>query len=967
MKKICTLFLLMLLVNGAFAKFVPQQDAAKLAASFYRLNNPNAGSNAEISSQTVQTWENVPALYIFRFTSGGFVLVAADDASIPVPGYSFENDMPEQIKSPAAKAWLENYCREIAYIISNKFDNSQTLPEWSSILEGRPLAPSYDVQPLTTTLWDQGCYYNTSCPADGGGACGHAITGCVATCMAQIMKYHNYPPQGVGQHTYNSPNYGPLTVDFGSTTYNWTSMPNSVNTANPAVATIMYHAGVSVDMNYGPGLSGAFSEDVPGALLNYFNYSPDIDIKYKDNYANVEDFKSLLRSDLDQHLPIYYSGSGPGGGHAFVCDGYRLSDGKFHFNWGWSGGANGYYAIGNLNPSGYTFNTGNAVVVHIKPYNANLIVRTLHPADKALIGVGYSVEIKAKVVRGSASMMKIFIDSVEKFSVAADSISFTWNTTSADLGSHIVKAYAYNTTDTVYYKTLLNVAEWVPQASGFTTVPRAINYMYAVDSNVVWATGADGNNLSGACSDFTRTTNGGNTWVPGVITNTTGLSSAMVFAMDSMTAYVPMFKVGGSKPQGIYMTADGGATWARQTTALFSNTISFPNIVHFFNANDGICMGDPIGGKFEIYTTTNAGTNWTAIPAAGSPSPLSGEFGVVGYYSAVQDTIWFGTNKGRVYRSVNKGVTWTVSAVTLMNAAYVKPVFRNGSHGLLLDESTGMGLLCESFDGGLTWAQVNYTGSPYSGDIAYVPRTPNSWVRSSYNGNPGCCYSFDGGHTWTDFIGTAGSQYMQMSWVNNHCGWAGTTNTSPTENGAYKFIGLMQPPLPLPRNVHASPASHSVTLTWQPPLYDTLVMTGVGYNIRRNGIRLNPAPDTDTTYTDQGVPSGHYQYCVSAIYNIGESGDSCTVVDVAVGISDKGQEPELLIYPNPAHGRVTLKTLANPIEVSIFDQLGNRLDAPLKIISAGMMSLDISALRPGLYLLNISGDRGEARTKLVVY
>ena len=148
--------------------------------------------------------------------------------------------------------------------------------------------------------------------------------------MSQIMKYHNFPPQGVGQHSYTDPVYGPQSANFGNTTYNWSSMPNSVGSSNTAVATLMYHNGVSVEMQYGVSGSGAFSESVPGALQNYFNYSPEIDMKYKDTYPNVEDFKTLLRADLNAGLPIYYSGSNPTEGHAWVCDGYRMSDGMFH-------------------------------------------------------------------------------------------------------------------------------------------------------------------------------------------------------------------------------------------------------------------------------------------------------------------------------------------------------------------------------------------------------------------------------------------------------------------------------------------------------------------------------------------------------------------------------------------------------------------------------------------------------------
>ena len=182
-----------------------------------------------------------------------------------------------------------------------------------------------DVSPLLTTTWDQGCYYNALCPSDPSGiyTCGHVYTGCVATAMSQIMKYHNFPPQGVGSHSYEDPPYGLQNADFGNTNYNWSSMPNNVTNSNTPVATLMYHAGVSVNMQYSTSGSGAYNENVPYALMNYFNYNPEIVIQYKSNFSHLEDFKNLIRTDLNQQLPVYYSGSNPSEGHAFVCDGYR--------------------------------------------------------------------------------------------------------------------------------------------------------------------------------------------------------------------------------------------------------------------------------------------------------------------------------------------------------------------------------------------------------------------------------------------------------------------------------------------------------------------------------------------------------------------------------------------------------------------------------------------------------------------
>jgi hypothetical protein len=947
MKKIFIFLCLFLLGTAIWAEHVSQSDAQQFAVTFYRLNNPFEVTNFRIQSTTVNTCDNVASFYIFRFVSGGFVLVAADDASIPILGYSFENDMPDVIDNPATNDWLNNYSSEIGYIISNHLDNTETSKKWRSIQRGELLAPTVDVLPLLTTLWDQGCYYDAMCPSDPAGPCGHAVTGCVATAMAQIMKYHNFPPQGVGEHTYTDPTYGEQTINFENTYYDWPAMPDSAISNNNPLATLMSHAGVSVDMGYSPTGSGAYEINIPVAMLDYFNYSPDIDLIKKANYPNVEEFKNLLRADLDAYLPICYGGANPTGtsGHEFVCDGYTMNDGKFHFNWGWSGFANGYYEIGNLNPGGMNWDNDNSVVVHIKPYNPNLIVRITDPADKTVASVGDIVEIKAKVVRGNASMMKIFIDNAEISSATGDSISFTWNITSADLGSHLVKTYAFNATDTVYYKTLLNVSEWVTQASGFTTGSKPLYYLSSVDSNVVWGSTQIG-------SDFTRTTNGGTTWSSGLITNTTGLSSSMIFGLDSLKAYAVTY----GNNQGIYMTSNGGTTWVHQASASFSNSASFPDIIHFFNANDGVTMGDPINNEFEIYTTTNGGSTWTPVPALNIPDPQSGEWGIIGYYSAVHDTLWFGTSVGRVYKSVNKGLNWTVSAATVMSGKLVKPTFRNGSHGLLLDGLWGNGLLCETFDGGETWTQINYTGSSFHGDVAYVPGTANTWVRSGYDsGNSGCSYSFDGGHTWTDFTGTNGTPYYPMAWVNSHCGWAGGINSSPTEGGVYKYIGVLQNSMPPPENVQANVNMNNVELTWEIPAFDPTIVTLLGYNITRNGTKINSNLITVLSYTDTNVPYGLYNYCVTAQYNIGESPGSCQTVDITVGIIEKQQANTLSIYPNPATDQITIEMFEPGSSVNGFLYIYGMTDQVLmqQRVQDSRSEIKVASLPKGIYFVKL--------------
>lgn len=965
MKKLFLLLAMLCMAISSFAVIVPVEKAKTVAVGFYAHFFLHDNGQPVIDDIRVTEYNNIVTMYTFIFKPTGFVIVAADDASLPILGYSDESTIPREISNPATKEWLDGYSQEIYNIVTNALSNQETLKTWNALLSGDFPPPTRDVSPLLTTTWDQGCYYNTLCPADGGGSCGHTYTGCVATAMAQVMKYHNYPPQGVGSHTYIDPIYGSQTANFGNTTYDWASMPNNVGSPNTPVATIMYHSGVSVNMHYSTSGSGAYSEDVPYALMNYFNYHPGAVIQYKNAYPNVEDFKNLIRADLDQQLPVYYSGSNPSVGHAFVCDGYHMSDGKFHFNWGWSGSSNGWFSIGALNPGGYTFNDNNAAVLHIKPYNPNLIVRITHPVNNAVIGVGYPVQIVASTVRGTFNLMKLFIDNVEIATTTNDTILYTWNTSAPDMGSHEVKVYSYSTTDTVYNTINLNVAEWISQASSFTTT-RGISYMSAADSNAVWATAFDPTNPTGACSEFTHTIDGGDTWVPGIINNTTGLASAMVFGMSATKAYVPMYKVTGSNPQGIYVTTDGGTTWTRQTTALFSNPISFPDCVHFFNADEGWALGDPINGEYEIYTTTDGGTTWAPVSGSNIPDPVSGEFGVVGYYSAVHDTLWFGTNKGRVYHSTDKGHTWTVSTVTPLNGKYIKPSFRTGMHGLVQDKDNGTtGAFCETFDGGVTWTLANTTGPVYATDLCYVPGTANIWVSSGSNGTNGSSYSFNGGHFWNDFVGTQGAQYMQMTWLNNHCGWAGGINASSTENGVYKFIGVLSIPLNPPVNVQAQVNNQDVLITWEPPVVDTNSVSLIGYNIYRNNVKLNTAVLTTLTYPDNGVPSGQYTYCVTSVYLEGESSKTCKNVEVtALGINPSAASANLRVYPNPVDNLLHIRCAGTINELWLTDLSGREVLHSLP--EYNVVDIPVTSFHSGIYLLSVQTTKGSYHVKVLV-
>ena len=346
----------------SIARPIDQETAHNIAAKFM-------GTSDLQLAATYRTEQGASAFHVFN-TSDGFVIVSADDCETPIIGYSREgrfdpNNVPIQMED-----YLQDFIARIQFGIENHIEADEaTAKQWELVKTTGKLNDSKStkaVAPLLTDKWNQGCLYNSLCPTMSG-PCGHAEVGCVAVAMAQIMRYWGYPTTGWGTHSYSNAGLT-LSADFGNTTYDWEHMPDSLTENSSeaeieAVATLLYHCGVSLEMRYGPNGSLANTGDVINALRRYFNYTRQIHKEKKSDYSN-EEWSSLLMNSLDLSRPVQYVGYGSGG-HSFVCDGYD-SNGLFHFNWGW-GTANGYFALGNLNPLGYDFSISNAALFDIIP------------------------------------------------------------------------------------------------------------------------------------------------------------------------------------------------------------------------------------------------------------------------------------------------------------------------------------------------------------------------------------------------------------------------------------------------------------------------------------------------------------------------------------------------------------------------------------------------------------------------
>jgi len=321
----------------------------------------------------------------------GFVLLSDDDCVRPLLGYSMEESFPTENIPEHIMAWVEGYCREIASAKSSGVTPSaRAIDEWNQLLELSVSRKTITaVAPLVKTRWGQAAHYNAQCPYDSA-ADTRCMTGCVATATAQVMRYWRHPEVGRGSHSYNHEQYGTLEAVFDTTHYQWSKMPNAFSAVTSqsridAVAQLMYHVGVAVDMTYGPTSSGAHTNPLGNvrrassetALKEYFRYNPALFTAYKESYSDAE-WRALIDSDLDAQRPILYDGYGPSGGHAFLLDG-RDTMGLYHFNWGWEGTANGYFTLDSLSPlASASFSQLNAAVFRIFPITVNDDVAVLN-------------------------------------------------------------------------------------------------------------------------------------------------------------------------------------------------------------------------------------------------------------------------------------------------------------------------------------------------------------------------------------------------------------------------------------------------------------------------------------------------------------------------------------------------------------------------------------------------------------
>lgn len=427
MKKVNRVLSLLIVVtlslSQAWAERVSRDDAALVANNFMNVASSNSAVKKTPAKKMVM--KSVPAqeenqYYVYENENGeGWVIVAANDVITPILAYSetghFRTDnMPVNVRK-----WMGKYNNFINKLEQEGVESDEeTQAQWKKLRKGANAEKAtVIVGPLIKTTWDQDTPYWNLCPGSGNSK---AYTGCVATAMAQVMNYWQWPVKGTGSHSYRpkdpntgktSTKYSTQSVNFANTTYDWANMKNSysgsyTDAEATAVATLMFHCGVATEMMYGDyndGGSGTYTvnygDDTWGtttsndggcaqnALWYYFGYKKPTgymrDGYTEDGYQyykkwSDDDWTAMIKAELDNQHPIMYGGESSEGGHSFICDGYDNQN-YFHFNWGWSGENDGYFKLSSLKPGGggagggsYDFSENQDAIIGIVPDKKDL-------------------------------------------------------------------------------------------------------------------------------------------------------------------------------------------------------------------------------------------------------------------------------------------------------------------------------------------------------------------------------------------------------------------------------------------------------------------------------------------------------------------------------------------------------------------------------------------------------------------
>ena len=387
--------LLVIMACGLSASSVRQVDVDQAVCGWLRYNvQPMSFNISKDAAASVSYADSDGRIlyYVVELVPQGFLVVSADDQLEPIIAFSSSGSYSGLHASPLRELLVQDMTDRLDFLISRKktlATKSGKSDKWQaliaagadmqtkgniSVLGGVPALSDVRVMPLVQSQWGQSEAYGDYCynyytP-------NHYVTGCVATAMAQLMRYHSWPTDGIGVQSCQITVDGSVQYwdtrggDGGGGPYNWSDMPyipeNGLTTVQrQAIGALSYDAGLSVSMDYTNSYSSASSKDASDALKDTFRYSSSV---YGQGFSSSGDdgLWAMINANLDARQPVILSISGPVGGHAVIADGYGYTSGTMyhHLNMGWGGQDNTWYALPVIDSS-YYFNIINGCVYNV--------------------------------------------------------------------------------------------------------------------------------------------------------------------------------------------------------------------------------------------------------------------------------------------------------------------------------------------------------------------------------------------------------------------------------------------------------------------------------------------------------------------------------------------------------------------------------------------------------------------------
>ncbi len=926
MKKfILTLVAITLLISGLNAGPVDQSTARKAAHGFV-----GTAFTEVVRGETMALVATTDAYYVYNVGSSGFVIISADDCFRPIVGYSDEGAFPTENPSPEMMYYLDNLSQGRAAALQASIQQDEAVAnEWQSLLGGNPL-PSRNGERkkfhLVQTKWNQNFPYNKFCPAEGG----RTYAGCVATAMSQVMNYWRYPSHGYGQHSYTYGQYGELSANFAEATYDFDLMPISISEFSPAenidaIALFMYHCGIAVDMMYGTDGSGAYSEDVPEAILKYFGYTNCSRMVYRDQ-CTLGQFQALLKNQFDMGWPVYYSGSDTGGngGHAFVCDGYDDND-MFHFNWGWSASGDGFYAIDELNVSSYAFNSGQAFIANYVP--ASVFLNTCKAPDyfNAIPNGDEGFSVTLNWINPTNTINGAAIETIDEIVVMRDGVTI---------------------------QTFANPAPgesmtFVDEAG----LPITVNYTVHAVSNVVAGRRAyaNGINLGPACHwTVTLQAEQESGWGDGMLTlrNSSGVVLAELTATRAEDTFEVEVPVGRTT-----------FSWTAPTDSLAIGMEITDGMGQTVFSYQGPSTLMPKGLFFQIINTCTEPQYFEA------PSDLTAEVvdeDVVLQWKGVAapDPLYIVYRDGFFYTMVHDVTTFTDEGSAQDMHSYCITSFSTEGES---DPSNTVSAVAET-------ELLPPTDLDY--EILANGKIRIKWVAPAESD-----LQLAGYEVYRKILG---EEYNRIKLTGANVNQY-NDNTSLPEGSKYDYKvvavykdrayissapgrSLQHPELHyieinntiIPSGLTLDEQDGNLLLQWDQALQ------AESYNVYRNGERIAEGlTETEFTCTADGEPA-YYQ--VTGVLNGVESSPSYKACYAHYDV-DENETGQANLYPNPSTG-ITLVQAQGLRQVGVYSVTGQHLfDCP----AAGDRAVvDLNGQKPGVYFLQISTDRGQQVQKLVL-